>query len=32
VQLLRNVAALEASRHYLASEGRNLDVALVAAY
>lgn len=32
VQLLRNVAAVETSRHYLASEGRNLDVALVAAY
>jgi len=32
VQLLRDVAAVETSRHYLASEGRNLDVALVAAY
>lgn len=32
VQLLRNVAAVETSRHYLAAEGRNLDVALVAAY
>ena len=32
LQLLRQVAALEASRHYLASEGRSLDVALVAAY
>jgi hypothetical protein len=32
VRLLRNVAAVETSRHYLASEGRNLDVALVAAY
>lgn len=32
VQLLRNLAAVETSRHYLASEGRNLDVALVAAY
>jgi hypothetical protein len=32
VQLLREVAAVETSRHYLAAEGRNLDVALVAAY
>lgn len=32
VQLLRDVAAVETSRHYLAAEGRNLDVALVAAY
>lgn len=32
VQLLRNVAAVQTSRHYLAAEGRNLDVALVAAY
>ena len=32
VQLLRNVAAVEASRHYLASEGRSMDVALVTAY
>lgn len=32
VQLLRDVAAVETSRHYLAAEGRHLDVALVAAY
>jgi hypothetical protein len=32
LQLLRSVAAVEASRHYLAAEGRNFDVALVAAY
>jgi hypothetical protein len=32
VQLLRDVAAMETSRRYLASEGRNFDVALVAAY
>jgi hypothetical protein len=32
VQLLRNVAAMETSRHYLAADGRSLDVALVAAY
>lgn len=32
LQLLRSVAALEASRHYLAAEGRNFDVALVSAY
>lgn len=32
VQLLRDAAAVETSRHYLAAEGRNLDVALVAAY
>lgn len=32
VQLLRDVAAVQTSRHYLAAEGRNLDVALVAAY
>jgi hypothetical protein len=32
VQLLRGVAAMEASRHYLAAEGRSFDVALVAAY
>jgi hypothetical protein len=32
VQVLRDVAAVEASRRYLASEGRNFDVALVAAY
>ena len=32
VELMRNIAALEASRHYLASEGSNLDVALVSAY
>jgi hypothetical protein len=29
---MRNIAALEASRRYLASEGGNLDVALVSAY
>lgn len=32
VQLLRDVAAVETSRRYLASEGRGFDVALVAAY
>lgn len=32
VQLLRGVAAVETSRHYLASQGRSFDVALVAAY
>jgi hypothetical protein len=32
VQLLRNIAAVETSRHYLASEGRSLDVTLVSAY
>ncbi len=32
LQLLRSVAALEASRHYLAAEGRNFDVALVSTY
>ena len=32
VDLMRDVAALEASRHYLASQGDSLDVALVAAY
>jgi hypothetical protein len=32
VELLRGVAAVETSRHYLASQGRNFDVALVAAY
>jgi hypothetical protein len=32
VQVLRDVAAVETSRRYLASEGRNFDVALVAAY
>lgn len=32
LQLLRSVAALETSRHYLAAEGRNFDVALVSAY
>lgn len=32
VDLLRDVAAIEASRHYLASQGDRLDVALVAAY
>ena len=32
VELMRSIAAVEASRHYLASEGGNLDVALVSAY
>jgi hypothetical protein len=32
VALLRGVAAVEASRHYLAAQGGNFDVALVAAY
>jgi len=32
LQLLRSVAALETTRHYLAAEGRNFDVALVSAY
>jgi hypothetical protein len=32
VGLMRDVAAIEASRHYLASQGDSLDVALVAAY
>jgi hypothetical protein len=32
VQLLRGVAAVETSRHYLAAQGGNFDVALVAAY
>ncbi|MCX7043535.1 MAG: hypothetical protein NT117_12965 [Gammaproteobacteria bacterium] len=32
VELMRNIAAVETSRHYLAAEGGNLDVALVAAY
>lgn len=32
IVLLREAASLEASRHYLAASGRNLDVALVAAY
>lgn len=32
VELMRDVAAIEASRHYLASRGDSLDVALVAAY
>lgn len=32
VELLRGVAAVETSRHYLAAQGRNFDVALVAAY
>lgn len=32
VELLRTVAALETSRHYLASQGRNFDMALVSAY
>jgi hypothetical protein len=32
ILLLREAASLEASRHYLAANGQNLDVALVAAY
>jgi hypothetical protein len=32
VDLLREAAAVETSRRYLASQGRNFDVALVAAY
>lgn len=32
VDLLRDVARVETSRHYLAAQGRNFDVALVAAY
>lgn len=32
VELLRGVAVVETSRHYLASQGRSFDVALVAAY
>lgn len=32
VELLRGVAAVETSRHYLAAQGRSFDVALVAAY
>ena len=32
VELLRGVAAVETSRQYLASQGGNFDVALVAAY
>ena len=32
VELMRDMAAIETSRHYLASQGDNLDVALVAAY
>ena len=32
LQLLRSVAAVETTRHYLAAEGRNFDVALVSAY
>lgn len=32
VQLLRNVAAVETSRHYLAAQGRSFDMTLVAAY
>jgi hypothetical protein len=32
VELLRGVAAVETSRHYLASQGGSFDVALVAAY
>jgi hypothetical protein len=32
VQLLRNIAAVETSRNYLAAEGRSLDVALVSAF
>jgi hypothetical protein len=29
---MRDVAAVEASRHYLAAQGGNFDVALVSAY
>ena len=32
VELLRDVARVETSRHYLASQGRSFDVALVSAY
>jgi hypothetical protein len=32
VELLRGVAAVETSRHYLAAQGRSFDLALVAAY
>jgi hypothetical protein len=32
LQLLRSVAAVETTRHYLAAEGRNFEVALVSAY
>ena len=32
VDLMRNIAAVETSRHFLAAEGGNLDVALVSAY
>lgn len=32
VETMRNIAAVETSRHYLAAEGGNLDVALVSAY
>jgi len=32
VELLRGVAAVETSRQYLAAQGGNFDVALVAAY
>lgn len=32
VELLRGVAAVETSRHYLAAQGQSFDVALVAAY
>jgi hypothetical protein len=32
VELLRGVAAVETSRHYMASQGGNFDVALVATY
>ena len=32
VQLMRNVAAIETSRHYLAAQGDSFDVALVSAY
>jgi hypothetical protein len=32
VELLRGVAAVVTSRRYLASQGGNFDVALVAAY
>lgn len=32
VQLMRDVAAVETSRHYFAAQGGNFDVALVSAY
>jgi hypothetical protein len=32
VSLLRDVAGLESSRHYLAAEGRGLDLAMVSTY